>query len=249
MLKNYRLIATVLVFATSNFGAFAQTNETENYKDVLLNGKPAKLNLTTGEVIYANGEIAKSRAAKKIKDSLLDSRTEIKTNLIEDSVASSETLESQVTSDSISTYVDNTLIEDTMEINDSDEIIKDSLNIPIETKDEILETTPSDFHIVEKGENLYLISKLYNTTLNELIIANKLHTTIIKPGQNLRVRNFDFSQAEITWIVSKGDTLYGIANKNNTTIEELIDLNGLTSSVIKIGQKLQVNQNSTLTKK
>jgi LysM repeat protein len=34
--------------------------------------------------------------------------------------------------------------------------------------------------------------------------------------------------------------LYGIAIKNGTTVKAIKELNGLTSDVIKIGQKLQL---------
>ena len=43
------------------------------------------------------------------------------------------------------------------------------------------------------------------------------------------------------YVVEKGDTLYGIARKNNLTVAELMNLNNLSSSdVIKIGQKLKI---------
>ena len=262
MLRNFRLIAMVLVFAASSFEAIAQTNETNNYKDVLLNGKPAKLNLSTGEVTYTNGEIAKSRAAKKIKDSLLDTRTEIKTNLIKDMVVSTETPQNQIASDSIQSVTDAIdeseeldETETTYDVNTSEETIGISIdselvsNVSTENTEEKVEVIISDFHVVKKNENLYLLSKRYNTTLKDLIVANRLETTLIKPGQTLRVRNFDFSEKEITWTVSKGETLYSIAKKNNTTISDLKYLNGISGSLIKIGQKLNVNQNSTLSKK
>jgi len=41
-------------------------------------------------------------------------------------------------------------------------------------------------------------------------------------------------------IVKTGDTLYGIARKYNITVEALKQLNGLTSNIIKIGQRLKV---------
>lgn len=259
MLKNYRLIATVLVFTASIFGAFAQTNETDNYKDVLLNGKPAKLNLITGEVTYSNGEIAKSRAAKKIKDSLLDTRTEIKANLLKDMVATSQSKEIEVVSDSIQpvTEVVNNSTEDVLESIDSISTLDDSVDTslttekPEEQPEEIKDIVASDFHVVKKGETLYELSKRYNLSIGKLLIANDLHTTIIKVGQNLRVRNLESSEKTLVkiWIVSKGDTLYDIAIENNTTVEDIKTLNGLSNSIIKIGQKLQVNQNSTLTKK
>ncbi len=42
-------------------------------------------------------------------------------------------------------------------------------------------------------------------------------------------------------IVKAGDTLYNISRKYNMTVEALKKLNGLTSNVIKIGQRLKVN--------
>ena len=43
-----------------------------------------------------------------------------------------------------------------------------------------------------------------------------------------------------TYIVQKGDTLYGIANKLGTTVQELTSLNNLTSSSLSIGQVLKI---------
>ena len=47
------------------------------------------------------------------------------------------------------------------------------------------------------------------------------------------------------YVVQKGDTLYGIAKKNNMTVADVIAINDLDSSqVIKVGQKLKVYDNS-----
>ena len=257
MLKNFRLIATVLVFASSSLGAFAQNNETNNYKDVLLDGKPAKLNLVTGEISFTNGDIANSRTAKKIKDSVLDTRTEIKTNLLKDVLVSSETSENGVITDSTSTVIDKTkdviiITENAVEASDikiaNDALISEQSENNIE---DITKSNPYDFHMVKTGETLYELSKRYDTSLGQLKIANDLETTLIKAGQTLRVKNFESSQgiSETVWVVSKGDTLYNIAKRNNTSVDDLKDLNELSGNLIKIGQKLQVNQNSTLSKK
>ena len=42
------------------------------------------------------------------------------------------------------------------------------------------------------------------------------------------------------YTVVAGDTLYSIAKKHNTTVENLKALNGLTSNLLSIGQKLTV---------
>ncbi len=275
MLKNFRLIATVFVFAASGFGAFAQTNETENYKEVLLNGKPAKLNLVTGEITYTNGEVAKNRAAKKMKDSLLATRTEIKTNLIKDMEFDSETTENLVATDSSTTTTEAVVNESIAVIESEAKLSEEALNQKsfdnnsqatdsnsltetilvsnpgYEKSENTAEINTSDFHMVKEGETLYALSKRYNTTLGQLMVANDLETTLIKEGETLRVRNFESSEAvsETVWIVSKGDTLYNIAKRNNITVDELKELNELSGNLIKVGQKLQVHQNSTLSKK
>jgi LysM repeat protein len=257
----------VFVFAASGFGAYAQTNETNDFKDVLLDGKPAKLNLVTGEITLTNGEIATSREAKKIKDSVLENRTEIKTNLITDMLAS-EMSQNDVVKDSVAIEVeildDPSLTSEThkSKLSNNSQEIKSfispenqqpakalvSINPYLEGQSK---NNSNDYHMVQKGETLYALSKRYNTSLTQLKIANNLETTLIKAGETLRVRNFEYSDelSETVWVVSKGDTLYSIAKQHNTTVEDLKNLNDLSSNLIKVGQKLQVNQNSTLSKK
>lgn len=50
-----------------------------------------------------------------------------------------------------------------------------------------------------------------------------------------------------TYKVVKGDTLYSIARKFNTTVDELKALNNLTSNTISIGQILKIPSSSTTT--
>lgn len=40
--------------------------------------------------------------------------------------------------------------------------------------------------------------------------------------------------------INKGDTLYSIAKKYNTTVDELKKLNNLTSNTLSIGQTLKI---------
>ena len=40
--------------------------------------------------------------------------------------------------------------------------------------------------------------------------------------------------------MQKGDTLYGIANKLGTTVDELKKLNNLTSNTLSVGQLLKI---------
>lgn len=44
-----------------------------------------------------------------------------------------------------------------------------------------------------------------------------------------------------TYVVKKGDTLWGIAKKYNTTVNKIKELNSLTSNTLSIGQILKIN--------
>lgn len=60
----------------------------------------------------------------------------------------------------------------------------------------------------------------------------------------LEYKNIPYTSPDITisdtYKVMKGDTLYGIANKLDTTVEELKKINNLTSNSLSIGQILKV---------
>ena len=198
---------------TSIYGVTAQTDA---YKEVLLDGKPARLNLVTGEVtlIHTKKVNAVNTAQNKVvNDTLLmskDKRTpvvDMKSEQKKDEVAGSTIKNTAMVYDmGLQTAIDNI----------------------------------TDFHTVKKGETLYSLSRRYQTTLGELKTANNLETTLIKVGQILRVSNFEDSYNKEIWTVSKGDTLYSIAKKTNTTVEAIKERNGLTSNLIKVGQILQL---------
>ena len=47
-------------------------------------------------------------------------------------------------------------------------------------------------------------------------------------------------EEDLTYVVKDGDTLYSIARKFNTTVDELKKLNNILSDVLSIGQILIV---------
>lgn len=49
------------------------------------------------------------------------------------------------------------------------------------------------------------------------------------------------SNSNDTYVVKKGDTLWGIAKKYNTTVNKIKELNSLTSNTLSIGQILKIN--------
>lgn len=121
--------------------------------------------------------------------------------------------------------------------------IKDNLESKIsDTITTVIKGT--DFHTVKAGETLFSLSKRYNTTLSKLKEANLLNTTLIRVGQVLVVQNFEnyikTSTRNGIWTVSRGDTLYNIAKRNNISVANLKALNNLKTNTIYIGQKLRL---------
>lgn len=124
-------------------------------------------------------------------------------------------------------------------------------------------------HQVEKGDGMYAISKRYNVPLAELIAENPGSESVIKIGQIIwvptgeeatvepRVEDFfdrtdshqpkeaepvkdSTSTFAVYHTVSKGETLFAIARKYNTSVHVIKDLNNLSSDVLSEGQKLLV---------
>lgn len=97
-------------------------------------------------------------------------------------------------------------------------------------------------YIVKKGDTLYSISKKFNTTVDELKRINNLITNALSIGQQLVIPSETIESIEQynTYIVKKGDTLYSIANKYNTTIDKLKEINNLSSNILSINQQLLI---------
>lgn len=54
------------------------------------------------------------------------------------------------------------------------------------------------------------------------------------------------AQAQDFIVVSKGDTLFSIAKKNGTSVEQIRNLNGITDNNIKVGQRLVIRPSGVM---
>ena len=93
------------------------------------------------------------------------------------------------------------------------------------------------------GDTLWSISRKFNISVDELKEANNLTSNALSIGQLLFIPTNDTVATEV-YTVKSGDTLYGIANKFNLTVDELKKLNNLTTNILSIGQKLIVEPTS-----
>jgi len=100
-----------------------------------------------------------------------------------------------------------------------------------------------EYHVVKKGESLGKIAKKHSITLAELKELNGIgKKSKIMPGQKLLVKKAAPVPEADTYVVRKGDTLFGVAKKFGLTPEELKGLNGLADEKLKTGQELLVKK-------
>ena len=115
-------------------------------------------------------------------------------------------------------------------------------------------------YTVKKGDTLYSIAKEYGISVDTIIKDNALNNNNLVIGQELKIRvtpdsvvieeciGPDYVPPVIDnttiYTVSKGDNLYSIARKFNTSVDNLIKINNLKSNTLSIGQKLKIPKNT-----
>ena len=94
-------------------------------------------------------------------------------------------------------------------------------------------------HTVVQGQTLYSISKLYNTTVDEIVKLNPGSAEKLSIGQQLVIPGNNTKEKEIkkTHTIQSGETLYRLSKMYNVTTEELCAANpGLSISNFRAGE-------------
>lgn len=98
----------------------------------------------------------------------------------------------------------------------------------------------SNNYVVVSGDSLYSIARKYNTTVDEIKRLNNLTSNNLSIGQVLKIPSTNSNNNYINYVVVSGDSLYAIARKYNTSVDEIKRLNNLTSNNLSIGQTLKI---------
>jgi murein DD-endopeptidase MepM/ murein hydrolase activator NlpD len=106
----------------------------------------------------------------------------------------------------------------------------------------VINSDEADFeiykYIVQKDDTLSSIAKLYSKNVTTLVWANGLASkdVVLKIGQVLRIPPIDGAY----YTIKSGDTLEKIAKTTNSSVGEIIDLNGIDreNPVIAVGKEI-----------
>ena len=122
--------------------------------------------------------------------------------------------------------------------------VSEYLNIPYNQNTNSSIPSADGTYKVVSGDTLWSIAKKFDTTVNEIKRLNNLSNNLLKVGTNLIVPNGNNNTDSDTYTVSRGDTLYSIARKNNISIDRIRELNNLTSDVLRVGQVLKLKESA-----
>jgi membrane-bound lytic murein transglycosylase D len=104
-------------------------------------------------------------------------------------------------------------------------------------------------HRVRSGESLSVIAERYRTSVRSIMEMNGLRNRdYLRVGWKLKIPTGRVSSYYATgqggqtdYVVRKGDSLWKIARRYNTTVNALTSLNNLKSTTLQIGQVLRIS--------
>ena len=103
----------------------------------------------------------------------------------------------------------------------------------------------SNYYTVKSGDSLWSISRKFGITVDELKSANNLSSNLLSVGQNLIIPGKEAQAMGDEYVVKKGDTLYSIARKYNTSVDNLKSINNITTDSLAIGQIIKLPSTSS----
>ncbi len=106
-------------------------------------------------------------------------------------------------------------------------------------------------HKVEAGNTLWGLQQMYGVSVETIVAENPSLTDGLKVDQSVFIPKIEVAETKVETIsdykVQKGETLYGISKKFNTTIDRLIELNPELAEGLQKGQVIKVPGTHTQT--
>lgn len=114
------------------------------------------------------------------------------------------------------------------------------------------EQAPPKTYVVKRGDTLYSIATAFNTTPEKIKQENNIQGNTIYIGQELKLPSPTLPPTAppvvedpgdtiyTIYTVKQGDSLWSISREYNITVQELIDINNLLTTTIKVGDQLKV---------
>ena len=113
-------------------------------------------------------------------------------------------------------------------------------------------------YTVQKGDSLYSIAKKFGITVDEIKSLNNLTSNNLAIGEQLMIKSSTGDEPinpeeecigtgyvepqYIMYTVQRGDSLYTIARKYNTSVDNIKALNNLTNNNLTIGEQLKIKE-------
>lgn len=214
-----------------------------------------------GTVLGINGYVDRDRFTSEI---LLDSQEEIPSN--------EENNENSGNTGNASNYIRyiiqkgdtlseiaqryNTTVNELVRLNNiqNPNMIYSNEILLIPTKNNSISTGSEDknntIYIVQRGDSLYSIAKRFNTTVQNIVNNNGIsNPNLIYPGQRLIIAKStaNIQTKYMSYRIKRGDTLWEIANKYNTNVNELAYINGIRNvNRIYINQVIRIPVNISI---
>ena len=94
-------------------------------------------------------------------------------------------------------------------------------------------------YTVKSGDTLWLLANRFGTTVDDIKRLKGLRSDNLQIGQVLQIPTQQ-SSPYFDYTVKSGDTLWLLANRFGTTVDDIRRLNGLTSDNLQIGQVLRI---------
>ena len=99
-----------------------------------------------------------------------------------------------------------------------------------------------NIYVVKAGDSLWKIANEYGVTVDEIVANNNLTSNILNVGQILTIpvkKTITPGEYEV-YTVKSGDSLWSIANNYGITVDDIIELNNLGTTLLQLNQQLLI---------